>query len=196
MPSSSPTTTTGASETGPTVTIIGPEEMVYDFSADRCDDGARPDLPPRVYRTIDGNLNLTMADPANFRMVGQDFDSLVPICPLIRDSAYNPDPANYAHFEWLASTYTEDGSTIHAVIHNEFHGDEAAGWLSRADFSLEQGDRDWSYLGPIGWHAGGAPGNRHRMAEGRPMSDRHLGHASGQVVQPGASMGQHPTTAL
>ena len=132
------------------MTIIGPEEMVYDFSADRCDDGARPDLPPRVYRTIDGNLNLTMADPANFRMVGQDFDSLVPICPLIRDSAYNPDPANYAHFEWLASTYTEDGSTIHAVIHNEFHGDEAAGWLSRADFSLEQGDRDWSYLGRSG----------------------------------------------
>ncbi len=142
-----PTTTAPSEEPySATVTVTGPEETVYAWSTDRCDDFMYPDLPVRAFRTADGNVNLTLADPNNFRLIGPDFDSLVATCPAIFTSAYDPDPSQYSNFQWIAATYTEDGSTIYAVIHNEFHGDLAAAWDGRRDFSLTQGERDWSYL--------------------------------------------------
>ena len=39
------------------------------------------------------------------------------------------------------------------MIHNEFHGDEADGWLGRRDFSLVQGERGWTYLARTGGDA-------------------------------------------
>ena len=106
----------------------------------------RPDLPTRAFRTADGNVNLTLADPANFLLRGSDFRTLTPSCPAIRESNYDPDPAHYDHYQWLASTYTEDGTIIHGVIHNEFHGDEVVGWSARRDFATVQSTRGWSYL--------------------------------------------------
>ncbi len=132
------------------VTVLGPGELVYDYSEDRCDDGMRPDLPVRTFRTADGNINMTLAHEKNFRLVGPDLDSLVPTCPAIRESNYDPDPSQYDQFQWIGATYTEDGETIYAVIHNEFHGEVADGWRERRDFSLTQGERDWSYLGRVG----------------------------------------------
>jgi hypothetical protein len=129
------------------VTALGPEEIVYDWSEDRCDEGMRPDLPVRAFRTADGNINMTLAHENSFRLVGPDFDSLVPTCPAIRESSLDPDPSKYDQFGWIAATYTEDGSTIYAVIHNEFHGDRATRWDARRDFSLDQGDGEWSYVG-------------------------------------------------
>jgi len=127
--------------------MLGAEEMMFDWSEDRCDDAMRPDLPVRAFRTADGNVNMTLAHESNFRLVGPDLDSLVPTCPAIRESTENPDPSQYDQFQWIGATYTEDGETIYAVMHNEFHGEVADGWIARRDFSLTQGERDWSYQG-------------------------------------------------
>ncbi len=150
--SAEPSTTTSIppESVNPTVSLLGDEEVVFDWSEDRCHDEMRPDLSTRAFRTADGNVSLTLADPTNLRLVGADFDSLVPMCPAIRESRYDPNPAHYDHFQWLGATYTEDGSTIHAVIHNEFHGDKVAGWSARRDFSLVQGESSWSYSGRSG----------------------------------------------
>lgn len=56
-------------------------------------------------------------------MVGPARDSLVPACPAIRVS--NATRPIAIEFRWIASTHTEDGTTIYAPIHNEFHGDVA-----------------------------------------------------------------------
>ena len=50
----------------------------------------------------------------------------------------------------MGSLYTEDGETIHAEIHNEFHGDDASSASSRRDFSDHSGDGNWTYFGRIG----------------------------------------------
>ena len=80
-PSTSTTTSVAPTTTAPAleveVTALGAEEIVFDWSEDRCDDEMRPDLPVRTFRTADGNVNMTLADPTNFRLVGPDFDSLV-----------------------------------------------------------------------------------------------------------------------
>ena len=66
----------------PRVTVLGPEEFVFVWSTDRCDDEMRPDLPTRAFRTSDGHVNLTLADPTNFRLVGPS--RALPPSPLVR----------------------------------------------------------------------------------------------------------------
>lgn len=150
--SSTTTTTTAATTTtvaGPLdveVTVLGPEEVVFDWSEDACGPDTHPDLPTLVYRGADGGLNLILSSPSIHRMVGPDFDSLVVDCDPIRLSAEDPDPAAFRFREWMGSLWTEDGETVHAVIHNEYHGDEGSLAASWRDFSDSQGTDGWTYL--------------------------------------------------
>ena len=132
------------------VVPLGPEEMVYDWTVGRCSSEMHPDLPAQAFRSADGTVNLVLSSPTNHRLVGPDLDSLVPDCTPIRFSAEDADPGAYRFREWIGALYTDDGETIHAVIHNEFHGDDASEWSSRRDFALEQGAGGWTYLGRSG----------------------------------------------
>ena len=49
-------------------------------------------------------------------------------------SAHNPDPAMYSDGEWIASTYTVDGQTIFALIHNEYQGHKHPGQCPQNDY--------------------------------------------------------------
>jgi len=170
-------TTTPAPEFGAIVT--GPEESVYTWKTDRCEQGRPvPDLPAKAFRTSDGAVNVVLSGPMNYRLVGPDFDSLELQCEPIRVSAENVDPSQYQFREWIASLYTEDGETVYAVVHNEFHGDDASFAMSERDFSGEQGG-EWRYLGVV---------------EGR---EREMEFAEGEWRIPGslcgiASWGTHP----
>jgi len=108
----------------PSLTVIGQPEVVYKWDTDRCADNMLPDLPTRAIRDADGNVQLIISSTTNYRLIGPDFDSLKPDCSPIMLSDQDPNPANYNHSEWLAATYTEDGKTIYAIVHNEFHGDQ------------------------------------------------------------------------
>jgi len=141
------TTTTPPPQFGATVT--GPEESVYTWQTDRCDQNPVPDLPAKAFRTSDGAVNVVLSGPNNYRLVGPDFDSLEIQCSPIRVSAQDIDPSRYQFSEWMASFYTEDGDTVYAVVHNEFHGDEASFAMSQRDFSGEQGGGEWTYLGVV-----------------------------------------------
>lgn len=159
--STSPPTTT-AGETAPatapqqdpahplpvsaTATITGAEEMVFDWSENPCGPEMRPDLPTAVYRDADGMINLVLSSDVNHRLTGPDFDSLTPDCEPVRRSAEDPDPGHYRFREWIGALYTDDGATIHAVVHNEYHGDDASLADSQRDFSLTGDPGDWSYL--------------------------------------------------
>ena len=37
-------------------------------------------------------------------------------------SHHDPDPGMFNDVEWIGATYTEDGQTIYAIIHNEYEG--------------------------------------------------------------------------
>ena len=145
-PSTPIPTTTAAPTSDPSVKVVGDLETVYKWETDRCADNMLPDLPTRAFRDVDGMINLTIPSTTNYRLIGSDFDSLKPDCSPVLLSDEDRNPANYNHSEWLASTYTEDGKTIYAIIHNEYHGDQAGSvWQADLDFNSEQGAQYWTY---------------------------------------------------
>jgi len=104
------------------IILSGPEEVVYDWSEDRCEDNDIPDLSARAFRDADGNVQLISAHFVNRRFRGRSLDTIEHECPVILGSSLDPDPAQFNDHEWLASPYTEDGSTIYALVHNEYQG--------------------------------------------------------------------------
>ena len=112
----------GAYEFGPGVRQAGPEQIVRDWSADRCDFDDYPDAPARAFRDAQGQTQLIAGAPASRRMRGPGLDALARDCGVIMRSRMSADPAAFAQREWLAATWTRDGTTIDALVHDEFHG--------------------------------------------------------------------------
>ncbi|HEY7226303.1 MAG TPA: hypothetical protein VH561_22230 [Micromonosporaceae bacterium] len=50
----------------------------------------------------------------------------------------------------MGSTYTLDGQTVYALIHNEWYGDQASRWDAARDFGSVQGGGAWRYQARIG----------------------------------------------
>jgi hypothetical protein len=127
------------------VEIMGEEEMVYDMSKDHCPDGGVPDLPIRAFRNSEGLVQFNLSGPTNFRMIGETLDSVQVDCTPTLTSNFDPDPAHFSFSEWMGATYTLDGETVYALIHNEYHGDQGSTWYAFRDFSANQGEKDWYY---------------------------------------------------
>lgn len=101
---------------------LGPEETVFRWSTDRCEDLDLPDVPAHAIRLADGGLALMAADaPRNYTMFGADFSSFHRSCAqpsLASDDNYYPE--SYDNQEWIHSLYRE-GDVIHALVTNEYH---------------------------------------------------------------------------
>ncbi len=110
--------------TDPTMAIVGPLEIVYDWSTDRCDDSDFPDMPIRPFRDADGNVQANRSWVHNRRFLGPDLDSIRPLCETVLDSSFDPDPSHYRSREWIQALYTEDGKTIYAIVHNEHNSSD------------------------------------------------------------------------
>lgn len=114
------------------VDILGAEEVVYDWTTDRCEDENIPDAAVRAFRDSDGKIQLIIAHWNSYRMIGNDFNSLATDCangPVLT-SDFDGDPASYNTGEWLHSLYTLDGTTIYAFLHNEYHGQDYPGYVT------------------------------------------------------------------
>lgn len=136
--SATPTSTTVTPSTIPqtvtaTIAIDGTEEVVFDWSEDRCETDDIPDLPARAFRDADGLVNLISTHHTNRRMIGPDLDNITRDCTPIFVSAHDPDAAQHTDNEWIASVYTEDGTTVYALVHDEYHGWEH-GVCTSSDF--------------------------------------------------------------
>ncbi len=127
------------------VDILNEAEIIYDWSTDKCANDTLPDLPVRAFRDAQEMVQLNLSFTRNFRLIGKDFNSLGTDCQVTFASAVDPDPSHYSFKEWMGSTYTFDGQTIYALIHNEWYGREASHWDAQRDFSDEQGFGDWYY---------------------------------------------------
>lgn len=118
----------------PTLKITGEEEVVFDWTTDRCEDQNIPDLPARAFRDADGQAQLIISDNNNYRMVGPDLNTLTSDCSAVMRSDHNADPSLFNDNEWIASPYTEDGKTIYALIHNEYQGHTHPGQCPQNDY--------------------------------------------------------------
>ena len=132
----------------PSVEIVGEEEVMFDWTTDRCADDEHPDLPVRAFRDANDMIQMSIASPVNYRLIGTDLESLESDCEPVFESANDRDPSHYNTWTWLAATYTLDGETIHAIVHNEYHGDQIGSiWQADGDFGADQGRHDWYYQG-------------------------------------------------
>ena len=123
-----PTTTQPPAPPGPItrqrLVVTGPEEVVWDWTTDRCEEAHIPDIAPRLFRNADGEINLTVSHWNSYPAVGPSIDELVTDCSRLQlSSDYDPDPAAFNDSEWIGSVYTEDGQTVYAIVHNEYRGD-------------------------------------------------------------------------
>jgi len=130
-----------------TITLLGDPEVVYRWDTDRCADNMLVDLPARAIRTADGRVHIYLSSTTSYRLSGADFDSLRPDCAPVLVSDMDRDPSHYNWSEWMGSPYTLDGRTVYAIIHEEYHGDQAgSAWQASGDFSDQQDHAGWSYL--------------------------------------------------
>jgi hypothetical protein len=116
------------------VEFTGPERTVFNWRSDACTPQDIPDLPARAFTDANGRVQLISSHYVNRRFVGSDLLHLEHPCEVLMTSARNADPARYADREWLAGTWTDDGRTIYAIVHNEYQGYQHPGRCSSAEY--------------------------------------------------------------
>lgn len=104
--------------------LTGDPEIVFNWSSEACEEHDFPDLPPRAFRDRDGLVHLIAGE---LRSIGPDLNNQTHLCDGVIPSDADPDPANFNDDEMVGATYTEDGETIYALVHNEYHGWEHPG---------------------------------------------------------------------
>ncbi|MBX3042910.1 MAG: T9SS type A sorting domain-containing protein [Candidatus Kapabacteria bacterium] len=100
---------------------LGEEEKVFIYTEDRCDVLDLPDVYAHPIRTPDGIMLVSGNAPDNYFMFGEDFNSLKRSCEPVFVSGDKWSADAFRHQEWITSVYSEDGITIHALVHNEYH---------------------------------------------------------------------------
>ena len=131
-PTATPTSVPGG------MAIVGPVETVFDWSAERCAYEDIPDLPARAFRDADGTVQLISSHLLGRRWTGAELDQVTHDCTVVLGSDHQADPSLFNDNEWLYAPYTEDGTTIWMLIHNEYHG-----WEHSADCPPPNHFRCW-----------------------------------------------------
>jgi hypothetical protein len=115
------------------VSITGPEEVVYDWPSMHCHDFDYPDAPVRAFRDALGRTQLVVSGgAANTRMIGPDLDNLTHDCTNILPRGLLPLPSDYNDWDWVGAPYTLDGQEVFALLHAEYHGSEHPGFCGDA----------------------------------------------------------------
>lgn len=117
----------GGSAGAVTVTVTGPEQVVYDHDTMACAVDDIPDLPARAFRDGLGRTQLVLSVYTNRRMFGPDLNNLTHDCQVTMPSDRDPNPANYDDADWLAAPYALPTGEIYALVHDEYHGAEHPG---------------------------------------------------------------------
>ena len=111
---------------------------MFDHAAQACDKSGNsnvedlPDAPARAFRDADGQINLIASAPTTRRSIGSTFNTLKRDCNnVLMRSDFDQDAADYSDTEWMVAPYTTDGTTVHAIIHNEHHPWEHAEFCDR-----------------------------------------------------------------
>jgi hypothetical protein len=100
---------------------------VYDWSAEHCEDWDTPDAPLRAFRDANGGVVAFVSDSDSRIFRGKSLLTLHHSCHSTFLSRKNADPAAYADLGYVTATWTDDGNTIAALIHDEYHAEQFPG---------------------------------------------------------------------
>jgi hypothetical protein len=106
---------------GASATITGPEEIVFDKSAEACSPDNYPDGKARAFRDATNRLQVILPHPRNRRLIGTNFDDLAPDCTIVRNLNEDPFPGHFDDAGWISSVYTANGTDVWVLLHNEYH---------------------------------------------------------------------------
>jgi hypothetical protein len=104
------------------LTVAGSAATVFDWSSMRCEDWDVPDVPVRAWRGADQQIHLVASHFRNRIMTGATLKNLKHPCPVIFEGEGQDAPALSDDRSWIAATYSIDGETVYALVHNEFQG--------------------------------------------------------------------------
>ena len=104
------------------LTAAGPAETVFRWRTDRCAPDDIPDAPARAFRDATGTVHLFATHFVNRALVGRSLDEVRPDCAVAFMGDKVDDPEQFDDRIWLAAFHTDDGHTIAALAHAEFHG--------------------------------------------------------------------------
>ncbi|MGZ4337920.1 MAG: hypothetical protein ACXVRA_11465 [Gaiellaceae bacterium] len=107
-----------------TISVRGRPATVFNWSRQRCGDLDLADAPARVFRDARGQINLIATEYIDRRWIGPDFNHLRHSCATIMRSDENADPAAFDDRGWIAATWTPDGRTVYALVHDEYQGND------------------------------------------------------------------------
>ncbi|MBP2314236.1 hypothetical protein [Azospirillum soli] len=116
------TTPLHAAELRATVPPGAQLETVYDHGTQACEAWDVPDAPARAWKGADGTVHLLAAHLRARTLNGPSLNAVRHDCRVVYESKKQDDPARYDDMGWLASPYSPDGTTIYALVHNEYHG--------------------------------------------------------------------------
>lgn len=114
--------------------VVGDEEVVFDWSEDACEPEHIPDLAVRAWRDASDRVHLLLPHDRTRAMVGPTLDDVTVDCTVLMSSTTDADPAAFADREWLAATHTVDGTTVYALVHNEYQGHRHPGVCPSGDY--------------------------------------------------------------
>jgi hypothetical protein len=101
----------------------GPEEMVYDWSVQKCQNDDIPDEAARAFRDSTGKINIISTHFWNYRFTADSLDGpFTHPCTMIMGSSNSPDPTTFDNKEWIAAPWTPDGTNVYSLVHNEYQG--------------------------------------------------------------------------
>ena len=118
---------TNAGESQLRVSLQGKPELVYDPKRDACKPNDIPDVNARAFRAADGSVTLTALHFVNRALRGPDLDHLKLDCAVVLDSKQSPDPAQYDGRRFITSLWSDDGTHVAALVHNEYHAEHFPG---------------------------------------------------------------------
>lgn len=103
----------------PNVRISGAESVI---ARGGCDLQDVPDAPARAFRGRSGQISLIASHVRTRRLVGRHLGSLHKECSVVLQGDDSPRVEDLNSLLWVVSTWTDDGDTVHALIHNEYRG--------------------------------------------------------------------------
>ena len=142
--------------TDPTIAVTGPIEIVYDWSSERCEYNDRPDMALRPFRDVAGVVQANRSWTNNRRFAGPDLDSIEALCDVTLSSDFDTDPSHYNNNEWFQALYTEDGQTVHAILHNE-HNERGTNYWNMTYALSTDGGRTFHQPDPPDHFVAGSP---------------------------------------
>lgn len=117
-----------------TVKATGEIETVTSWRHDACTKTDVPDTPARAFRDVNGNIHLIASHSTARALVGPSLDTAKRNCAIIFEGHGYDDPKLHDDRSWISSLYTLDGTTVFALVSNEFHGQRRRDLCSSGEY--------------------------------------------------------------